>query len=93
MGAQQSSSSSEKIAQEKAILERLRSVQLGIAEDDYVNIDNGGSSKEKGYSLDLQQREPEGLSVQIVRTWQSIFLQNPKNRFVPFPFRQSSWLS
>jgi hypothetical protein len=57
---------------EKAVVERLRDVQL---EDDYVEVER---SNEKG---DVRlHREPEGLPLTLVESWQKTILGDPKNR-------------
>ncbi|XXH05911.1 hypothetical protein Hte_012353 [Hypoxylon texense] len=73
MGAQQSKSSPETAAYEKAVLERLRSLKL---EDEFVHVEsekgalfNGGIS-----------REPDQLAVETTQSWQSKLLADPKNR-------------
>lgn len=57
---------------EKAVVDRLRDVQL---EDDYVEVD---ASAEKGGAR--IHREAEGLPLTLVESWQKSILNDPKNR-------------
>lgn len=76
MGSYQSKVSPETASHEKAILERLRSMQLSddAPEDDFVHVDD-----EKRTSPRLT-RQPEGLPVHLMGSWQSTLLEDPKNR-------------
>ena len=57
---------------EKAVVQRLREVQL---EDDYVEVE---ASAEKGPAR--LHRQPEGLPLSLVESWQTTILKDPKNR-------------
>ncbi|KAK7420640.1 bleomycin hydrolase [Neonectria punicea] len=72
MGAQ-ASKSAEPTLHEKAVLERLRSLQL---QDDYVEV---SGDAEKG-SVGPLLRKAEGLPVHVLESWQSAFLKDPKNK-------------
>ncbi|KAF2968545.1 hypothetical protein GQX73_g5021 [Xylaria multiplex] len=74
MGAQQSKSSHEN---EKAILDRLRSLQFEQSEigDDFVHVDG-----EKAVFDGKLHRSPEGLGIQLTQDWQTKLLEDPKNR-------------
>ncbi|KAI1140761.1 peptidase C1B, bleomycin hydrolase [Hypoxylon sp. FL0543] len=73
MGAQQSKTSPEAAAHEKAILDHLQSLKL---EDDFVHV---SSEKEPVFSGGIN-RQPEKLAVEITQNWQSKLLADPKNR-------------
>ncbi|KAI0138047.1 peptidase C1B, bleomycin hydrolase [Hypoxylon sp. NC0597] len=73
MGAQQSKSSPEAAAHEKAILDRLQSLKV---EDDFVHV---SSEKEALFNGGIN-RQPEKLAVEITQDWQSKLLEDPKNR-------------
>lgn len=75
MGAQQSKSSPEAAAHEKAVIDRLQSIKL---EDDFVHV---SSEKEAVFNGGIN-RQPEKLAVEITQNWQSKLLEDPKNRFV-----------
>ncbi|KAI1080181.1 peptidase C1B, bleomycin hydrolase [Whalleya microplaca] len=76
MGAQQSKTSPEILMHEKAVLERLRSLQLEVeSEDDFVHVDG-----EKALVDDTITRTPEKLEIELTRAWRSRLLANPKNR-------------
>ncbi|KAI2617114.1 peptidase C1B, bleomycin hydrolase [Hypoxylon sp. NC1633] len=73
MGAQQSKSSPETAAHEKAVLDRLQTLKL---EDDFVHV-----SREKSALFGNGiARQPEQLAVEITQDWQSKLLADPKNR-------------
>ncbi|KAI1307540.1 peptidase C1-like family protein [Xylaria venustula] len=74
MGAQQSKPSSEN---EKALLDRLRSLQLETTEagDDFVHVDD-----EKAAFDGRLDRSPEGLALPLTHDWQAKLLEDPKNR-------------
>lgn len=75
MGAQQSKSSPESAAYEKAVLDRVRSLKL---EDEYVHVES-----EKGAPFNGGvSREPDQLAIETTQSWQSKLLADPKNRFV-----------
>ncbi|KAI8632923.1 peptidase C1-like family protein [Xylariaceae sp. FL1651] len=77
MGAQLSKTSRETAMHEKAVLDRLYSLQLDRAanEDDFVHID----SEKATFDQNLE-REPEGLAIQLTQDWQTRLLEDPKNR-------------
>ncbi|KAF7559353.1 hypothetical protein G7046_g4796 [Stylonectria norvegica] len=58
---------------EKAVLERLRSLQV---EDDYVEIESGAEK----LSLEPFVREAGGLPVHVLQAWQDSVLKDPKNK-------------
>jgi bleomycin hydrolase len=60
---------------EKAVIERLRSLQLQ-EDDEYVEI---SSDAEKG-AIGPLTREAEGLPVHVLESWQSAILKDPKNK-------------
>lgn len=81
MGAQQSKPTvtPEVVMHEKAVLERLRSLRLD-EEDGYVCI---GDEKRAATAVACDaasNREPEGLAVHLLESWQSKLLNDPKNR-------------
>ncbi|KAK1596937.1 peptidase C1-like family protein [Colletotrichum navitas] len=82
MGSQPSKPAAD-AANEKALIERLRRFQMAAEGDDGASsVDAGGDpgseSNEKG---DVRlTREPEGLPVHLTQSWQSRFLQDPKNK-------------
>ncbi|KAH7019182.1 peptidase C1B, bleomycin hydrolase [Ilyonectria destructans] len=57
---------------EKAVIERLRSLQV---QDDFVEV---ASDSEK--SLGPLVREAQGLPVHVLESWQADFLKDPKNK-------------
>lgn len=77
MGSYQSKVSSETALHEKAVLERLRSYHINedVTEDDFVHV--GG---EKAVRDGRLVRSPEGLPVELLSSWQSKVLKDPKNR-------------
>ncbi|KAK3695410.1 peptidase C1B, bleomycin hydrolase [Podospora appendiculata] len=80
MGSYQSKLSHEATPHEKAVLDRLSSLQLDKdnADDDYVCIANAQTNEKV---LDLSKsREPEAVSVSVVTKWQDTLLSDPKNR-------------
>ncbi|KAK6224813.1 peptidase C1-like family protein [Colletotrichum tabaci] len=84
MGSQQSKAAVD-ASNEKALLERLRRIQ--VADDNFVNVDGSSSSSSSSASgADNEKsdvrltREPEGLPVQQTQSWQSRFLSDPKNK-------------
>ena len=67
---------------EKAVLERLRSLRVDTDEEDdgYVCI---GDEKRGATAVACDaasDREPEGLAVHLLESWQSKLLNDPKNR-------------
>jgi bleomycin hydrolase len=79
MGAQQSKTTCEMAMHEKAVLERLRMLQLehNVTEDDFVHVDD----EKVAFDGNLD-RSPEGLSLQLTQDWQTKLLEDPKNRCV-----------
>ena len=75
MGAQQSKTA---VENEKALLNRLRSLQFEEYDggDDYVHV-----AGEKASNEGWLHRDPEGLALQLTRDWQSKLLEDPKNRY------------
>lgn len=88
MGNSQSRPSPGEVAQEKALLERLRTLQLdrqGGWDEDYVYVGDKKQSdqmneKSPVVSEPREPREPEGLSVSEAERWQTELLRDPKNR-------------
>lgn len=70
MGAQSSKS-----APDTALLQRVEKLQI-CAEEDERTEDPAQNEKQHP----LADREPGGLSVQLMESWQSSFLKEPKNR-------------
>ena len=76
MGSQQSTPAN-RAAHERAVVERLK--QLRIEEqDDYVEITSAQEKQACGFDKTL--RQPEGLPVSVLESWQSAVLKDPKNR-------------
>ncbi|KAI6088462.1 peptidase C1B, bleomycin hydrolase [Hypoxylon rubiginosum] len=73
MGAQQSKSSPESAAYEKAVLDRVRSLKL---EDEFVHVE---SEKDALFNGGVA-REPDQLAIETTQSWQSKLLADPKNR-------------
>ena len=82
---------------EKAVLERLRSLSMDAREDDvdgYVHIgdeNNATAATAAAYGV-TSDREPERLAVEVLESWQSKLLQDPKNRSVRTSLPTSSFL-
>lgn len=72
MGAEQSKQTPTTM-HEKAVLERLRTLQ--VHDDDYVEI-----TSDKKAALGPLVREAEGLPVPVLQLWQTDVLKDPKNR-------------
>ncbi|KFA73782.1 hypothetical protein S40288_03171 [Stachybotrys chartarum IBT 40288] len=71
----QASKTAEAVVLEKAVLDRLRTLQV---EDDLVEVNRDAcSDKQDAWRL---YRQPEGLPVQVLKSWQSTVLNDPKNR-------------
>ncbi|KAI0379104.1 peptidase C1B, bleomycin hydrolase [Hypomontagnella monticulosa] len=83
MGAQQSKSSPQAVAHEKAILDRLQSLKLG---DDFVHVENEKGSLFKGGI----SRQPQKLAVDLMYDWQSKVLADPKNRLALSAFTSAN---
>ncbi|KAK3336933.1 peptidase C1B, bleomycin hydrolase [Cercophora scortea] len=80
MGSYQSKISHEATPHEKAVLDRLSSLQLDKdnTDDEYVCIGNSSTNEKV---LDLSKsREPEEVEVSVVTKWQDTLLSDPKNR-------------
>jgi bleomycin hydrolase len=60
---------------EKAVMERLRSLQLQ-EDDEYVEITGDAEKRVVGPLT----REAQGLSVHVLESWQSAILKDPKNK-------------
>ncbi|RYP62744.1 hypothetical protein DL771_009589 [Monosporascus sp. 5C6A] len=78
MGAPQSKVAPETAMHEKAVLERIQSLQIEDTDsgDNYVYVDS-----EKGPIHNIaSDRQPEGLAIRLLESWQSKLLQDPKNR-------------
>lgn len=71
MGAQPSKPEA---ASDKELLQRLGELQVRNEDEHH---DSG--SEKRGI---IVHREPEGLPVQVLQSWQSSFLKDPKNRYV-----------
>lgn len=71
MGAQ----SSKPTLNEKAVLDRLHSLQLQD-DDEYVEI----SSDSEKAPLGPLVRDAQGLSVHVLESWQASILKDPKNK-------------
>ncbi|KAF4968169.1 hypothetical protein FZEAL_10432 [Fusarium zealandicum] len=70
----QPSKATEPTLHEKAILERIRSLQ--VQDDDYVEV----SSDVEKTSLGPLVRESEGLPLHVLESWQAAILKDPKNK-------------
>ncbi|CAM1502240.1 Fc.00g042240.m01.CDS01 [Cosmosporella sp. VM-42] len=69
----QPSKPAEATIHEKAVIERLRSLQV---EDDYVEV----SSDVEKTALGPLMREAEGLPIYVLQAWQDTILKDPKNK-------------
>jgi len=81
MGSYQSKLPADATAHEKAVLDRLRSLQLenrDPVDDEYDYISDGKTS-EKAYAA-AKSRQPESVSVSEMAKWQDALLDDPKNR-------------
>lgn len=78
MGAEQSKPT----AAERAVVERLRALELekrqAVNEDGYVELSSADGTNEK--TLEALRRSPTTLDVSELEDWQSKLLQDPKNR-------------
>jgi hypothetical protein len=74
MGSQQSIPSS---PHEKAVLEHLGNMQI----EDRDNAPAGHDAEKAAFSQ--LSRRSEGLSIEVLQSWQNNALKDPKNRFVP----------
>lgn len=91
MGSHPSKVSPEAAAHEKAVLERLRTVQINEADDGVGNDNDDGfvyvMTEEKTGRRSYGEggirklfRCPEALPVELMGAWQSKVLEDPKNR-------------
>lgn len=86
MGSYQSKQSPEGAMHEKAVIERLRAIQLenkDSSEEGYVLVNDGkqpGSLNEKAMGAMKLSRQPGNVSVSQMQQWQSHLLEDPKNR-------------
>lgn len=64
---------------EKAVLERIRALHTDddFDEESYVSVHHEKPLRDMAF-----EREPEGLAVSTLESWQSKLLQDPKNRSV-----------
>lgn len=80
MGVTQSKLPAQATAHEKAVLDRLRALQMDEREglDGYVDVTaiEGGTSEK----IPTASREPETVSVSVIAEWQDALLKDPKNR-------------
>jgi bleomycin hydrolase len=72
MGADQSKLV-EPTMHEKAVLERLRTLQI---QDDYVQVTSDSEKTPLGPLV----RDAEGLPVPVLQSWQTDVLKDPKNK-------------
>ncbi|EOO01655.1 putative bleomycin hydrolase protein [Phaeoacremonium minimum UCRPA7] len=86
MGSYQSKLSPEAAMHEKAVIDRLRAMQLENREssdEGYVLVSNGKPTEtlnEKALGALKLARQPGNISVSQMQQWQSHLLQDPKNR-------------
>lgn len=81
MGSGQSTAS----AAERAVVERLRALELEkkaavINEDGFVEVDSLSSGSLNEKTLDALRRFPTTLDVSQLENWQAKLLEDPKNR-------------
>jgi bleomycin hydrolase len=81
MGSYQSKLPADATAHEKAVLDRLRTLQLEKRElvDDEYDYISDGSLAEKACGA-AKSRQPETISVAEMEKWQDALLDDPKNR-------------
>ena len=82
MGAQESKLPASAAAHQRAVVDRLRALQLEKidgADDGYVHVDEDGNANEKAHQLAIA-RQPETLRVELIEKWQEALLEDPKNR-------------
>lgn len=89
MGNSQSKVPSDAAMHDKALLDRLRSMQLEkkeAADEEYVHVECFEKSHDSNTEdiSKLKSRSPKGLSVSEVEKWQDSLLKDPKNRY-PLP--------
>lgn len=82
MGSEQSKPT----AAQRAVVERLRALELekkqAINEDGFVEVDSCEQSSPNEKTLDALRRSPSTLDVGQLEDWQTRLLQDPKNRYV-----------
>lgn len=80
MGSGQSTPS----AAERAVVERLRALELekkaAVNEDGFVEVDSLSSGSLNEKTLDALRRFPTTLDVSQLENWQTKLLEDPKNR-------------
>ena len=79
MGSEQSKTTPEVTMHEKAVLQRLRAMQLENKGDDYVLVDGDNNEKRSAGAASVV-RQAEDLSVDLMQDWQKRLLDDPKNR-------------
>ncbi|KAK2007567.1 peptidase C1-like family protein [Colletotrichum eremochloae] len=83
MGSQPSKPAAD-AANEKALIERLRRFQVAADGDDGASSADAGDNPDNNENNEKGDvrlaREPEGLPVHQTQSWQSRFLQDPKNK-------------
>lgn len=90
MGNTQSKVPAHVAARDKALLERLRSMQLekkDTSDDDYVHVQHFEKDSDPATEgmTDLKTRLPKGLSISDAQKWQASLLRDPKNRYSFIP--------
>ena len=78
MGAQQSKASQPTV-HEKAVIKRLRNLQVEENTDGYVEITSDAEKMSFGPLI----WKAEDLPVEMLESWKTSFLKDPKNRCVP----------
>lgn len=80
MGSEQSKPT----AAQRAVVERLRALELekkqAINDDGFVEVDSFEQSSPNEKTLDALRRSPSTLDVDQLEDWQTRLLQDPKNR-------------
>lgn len=85
MGAYQSKLPADLAPRDKAVIDRLRALELenkAGSDDEYVYVGDS-DTQEKGAagSTDISKsRKPESVSVSLMEVWQAALLEDPKNR-------------
>ena len=80
MGSQQTKVTPEVVAHEKALLDRLRALQLENKEaGDYVFVHDSANEKRANGGT-VAVRAAEDISVEQAQEWQKRLLEDPKNR-------------
>lgn len=82
MGSEQSKPT----AAQRAVVERLRALELekkqAINDDGFVEVDSFGEGSPNEKTLDALRRSPSTLDVGQLEDWQTRLLQDPKNRYI-----------